>query len=390
MHAKGFQVLTYFNLAEFGTHVVFPLPPRQTAKDADLWKNSNDYLSAKLAPAIFRHRGQRITPVEEEARWEAGSVYSTWDGAIALDCGEPVYRDFLLDQARRHIAEIPSFSGIVIDRLDYFRLYNFHADDGCSWLEGGPARYMGRSWQGLMDQLGPMMHQAGKVIFVNPHAKRIDLMRHVDGIYDEFADRGPALNCSALLGVRKPVIAWTPSVKTLQPDADAYFQRHLHLGVYPTVPFPENDHAILPDAWAERQYLDYGPLLDALRGKKWVLVPHCVEVQESAAKANLFEVPGGYVVPVTFGGTKGGVRLTLRGLRCPEGPWSFRSEAIHPGGARVPLAIARQDQDPLEVDVPLLRGCAIVRLSYAGIKPAQDASPVSQSYSMTSEVHTAF
>jgi hypothetical protein len=372
MRAEGFYALTYFNMAEFGTRVVFPLPPPQTANDADLWKNSNDYLSTKLAPAILRHRGRRITPAEEEARWEAGGVYYTWDGSIALDCGEPVYRDFLLDQARRHIAEIPSFSGMVIDRLDYFRLYNFHADDGCSWLEGGPARYMGRSWQGLMDQLGPMMHQTGKVIFVNPHTKRLDLMRHVDGIYDEFADRGPALNCAALLGVRKPVIAWTPSVKTLQLDADACFQRHLHLGVYPTVPYPENDHAILPDAWAERQYLDYGPLLDALRGKRWVLAPHCVEVQESAAKSNVFEVPGGYVVPLTFGGTKRVVRLTLRGLRRSEGLQSCHAEAIHPGGGKVPLPIARQDQDRLEVDVPLLRGCAIVRLSYAWFKPEQD------------------
>ncbi len=199
-----------------------------------------------------------------------------------------------------------------------------------------------------------------------------------NGIYDEFADRGPALNCAALLGVRKPVIAWTPSVKTLQPDADAYFQRHLHLGVYPTVPYPENDHAILPDAWAERQYLDYGPLLEALRGKKWVLTPHCVEVQEGAAKSNLFEVPGGYVVPVTFGGTKRVVRLTLRGLRRPEGLRSFHAEALHPGGGKVPLPIAWQDQDRMEVDVPLLRGCAIVRLSYAWIKPEQDPSPVTQ------------
>ena len=34
-----------------------------------------------------------------------------------------------------------------------------------------------------------------------------------------------------------------------------------------------------------------------MRGKKWVLLPHVVEVADKAAAVNLFEVPGGYVIP---------------------------------------------------------------------------------------------
>ena len=53
---------------------------------------------------------------------------------------------------------------------------------------------------------------------------------------------------------------------------------------------------------ADRLYLDYGPLLDAMRGRKWVLAAHCVEAVEPGVKVNLFQMPGGYVLPVTFGG----------------------------------------------------------------------------------------
>ncbi|MGA3325991.1 MAG: hypothetical protein ABSF45_16080 [Terriglobia bacterium] len=81
------------------------------------------------------------------------------------------------------------------------------------------------------------------------------------------------------------------------------------------VPHPESDHSILPDEWAERFHMDYDPLLDALRGRKWVLAPHVVGVERGAAKANIFQSSKGYAVPVTFGGKAASVRVVLRALR---------------------------------------------------------------------------
>ncbi|MDD2764870.1 MAG: hypothetical protein PHE83_12955 [Opitutaceae bacterium] len=94
------------------------------------------------------------------------------------------------------------------------------------------------------------------------------------------------------LALRKTALGWTSQEADLRPDPDAFFQRYLYLGVFPMAPFPGNDHSLLPSAWVDRQYLDYGPLLDALRGKKWVLRPHAVEAVNHAAKVNLFQVPG--------------------------------------------------------------------------------------------------
>lgn len=66
-------------------------------------------------------------------------------------------------------------------------------------------------------------------------------------------------------------------------------------------PFPGNDHSILPDKWTDKQYLDYGPLLKMMKGREWVLTENPVIVEGGIAKANLFQVPDGYIVPVVFG-----------------------------------------------------------------------------------------
>jgi len=44
-----------------------------------------------------------------------------------------------------------------------------------------------------------------------------------------------------------------------------------------------------------------------------VLTQDPVQVVGAAAKANIFAVPGGYVVPVTFGGEAKSVDVILRG-----------------------------------------------------------------------------
>jgi hypothetical protein len=33
-------------------------------------------------------------------------------------------------------------------------------------------------------------------------------------------------------------------------------------------PFPQNDHSLLPSERADRIYMDYGPLVEAMRGRK--------------------------------------------------------------------------------------------------------------------------
>jgi hypothetical protein len=358
MRQDGFYVLSYFNVTEFGARMKYPAPARKATGDADLWKEPNDYLYAKFPEAILLHKGRPIR---------------TYCGAYVVDPGDPAYRRFLLEQARRHIEKLPDSAGLCIDRLDWLDRYNQRADDGASWVDGRPARSLFLSWQELMAKLGPLMHDADKVIFANSLRMRLELLGQVDGIFCELRKtprgQGPAINGNALLGVRKPVLLWTFAENWLKPDADEFFQRHMHLGVFPTAPYPGNHHSILPSEFADRQYEEYGPLLDVLRGKKWVLLPHVVEIAGGAAKVNLFETPAGYAMPVTFAGGAAKVRATIRGL--PKLTKDAICAALHPGSDKwIPIVPAVED-GVASLEVPLKRGCAMVRMRNCASPPSK-------------------
>lgn len=345
MHALGFHVLNYFNVTEFGGNIELPPPARELDPGEPLWRDPNAFLQARLSSAILRDPA----PI-----W-------TWGGAVIMDCGDPAYRAFLLEQAQRHLDELPSSDGLCIDRMDWLARYDRHADDGVSWIDG-PQRSLGRAWIELMDALGPKMHAAGKVIFVNDMVRRLELMRRVDGIYDEHGMWAYNLNTSAFLALRRPLICWTPEEATLGEDPDAYFQRHLYLGAFPTVPFPENDHTIRPSPTADAAYLAYGALFNALRGRRWVLLPEVVSVERGVAVANVFEVEGGYVVPVVLGGDAPGARVTLRGLPWGASDTAPVAELLHPGSATPTTLAGTRDGDVLRFAVPLVRGGAMLVL----------------------------
>jgi hypothetical protein len=340
MKSNGFSVLSYFNVTEFGKNMYGRKPEKQ-ADDPELWQDPVAYLQHKLPAAVF------------------DPAIQTCYSAFITDPGDPGYLSHLLEQAARNTTMLPATDGICIDRADWLRLYNPKADDGVSWINGRPARSLFRSWGDLMARLGPQMHQADKVIFSNLMTMRLELCRELDGIYTEFGNNGNALNASALLGLRKPVVAWTYNETLQQPDPDAFMQRHLHLGAFPTAPYPNNNHCINPEPSADRLYLDYGPLLTAMRAKKWVLAPDCVSALTPGVKVNLFEVPGGFAVPVTFGGDVATATIRLRNLAGLEG---FNATVLHPGVDSAAAINGILNAGVLELTVPLKRGCAMVRL----------------------------
>lgn len=375
LRGQGFHLLNYFNVTELGAHYTWPPPPRKASRDEDLWKDSNDFL--------FYAMGDAILPNAD------GKPIGSWTGCVVMDAGEKAYQEHLIEQAKRHVEKFPESSGICIDRLDWIWCYNRQRDDGVTWFENKPARSLVVSWLGLMDRLGPVMHNAGKVIYANPMYARLDLMKAVDGFYDEHGQHPTSLNACCLLALSKPIIAWTWELELFDSDTDAYFQRHLHMGCFLTAPVAGNDHTILPDPKRDQYYYDYGPLLDALRGKRWVLLPHVIEVKDGKALANLFEVPGGYVGPVTFGGAASSVQILLQGLPALPGQEEFRIMAILPG-ERDPVALnAVEKYGQWRIDVPLKRGCAMLVLKNAWMEPGASYFYDSTSVKLDSTVKEA-
>jgi hypothetical protein len=362
MKQNGFSVLSYFNVTEFGKNVnpqQGELPPGKAA-DPDLWKDSSPYMKAKLPTAWLKVAADKQSEFRSIGLAGGGKgLMSNCYGAAIVDPGDPDYIKFMCEQAISNIKWLPDTDGICIDRTDWLRFYNITADDGGSWTDGKASRSLYRSWAALMARMGPLMHKADKVIYCNLMAMRLELSKELDGIYTEFGNSGNAFNGSALIGIRKPVVAWTYNETLNDPGPDAFMQRHLYLGAFPTAPYPYNNHCINPEPSADQLYLDYGPLLEAMRGRKWVLAPHCVATSTPGVKVNLFEVPGGYAVPVTFGGKLESAAITLRNL---PGLDRLKAAVLHPGTDSVTAVNGRHNEGLLELTVPLKRGCAMLQL----------------------------
>jgi hypothetical protein len=348
MKKSGFHVLEYFNITEAGNFIQETPPPRKAKSDDDLWRDPNDFVHYRIPGAVLRDRAGKIQ-------------YSDWYKPVIVDSAEPVWQDFLIGMIRRLVKYLPNSDGICIDRMDWLTLYNGNRDDGVSWIDGRPARSLLVSWKDTLPRLAAILHKAGKFIYGNPLVMRIDANRFLDGLYAENGDSPNMLNLCALLCVRKPAIGWTRDMNDLRPDPDAMFQRHLHLGVFPTVPMTGADHTIAPDPWSDRYYLDYGPLLAAIRGKKWVLQPHVISVGSRAALANLFQVPGGYSIPITFAKNVDVVTVSLRNFP-RHGERIISARVLHPGQDHASTLHVRLVGRDVEIAVPVQRGCAVATL----------------------------
>lgn len=365
MKDLNFHILSYFNVTEFGSKIKYPLPIPMSGYGYNTWERANDFLSLKLKSAILPVPDKiNADSLNFYPKTKPNGFYFTWGDAVVMDCGEPAYKEFLLDQAQKHIQLIPASDGICIDRLDWLRMYNEDRDDRISWYFDRAARSLISSWKDLMTDLGPLMHKNNKVIFVNNHTKRVDLLKNVDGIFDEFTYSGAPLNLTGLLCINKTALGWTSDSSSIKLEGpDNFFQKYLYMGVYPMAPFPGNDHSIHPGIWTDEQYLNYGPLLSAMEGKKWVLEPHCIEVKDDIAKANLFKTQNGYVIPVVFGREEK-VTVIVRNI---SGLDKLVCKAIYPGYENKTLLKSKFNAGSLQIEVPLVRGCAMVTIEVCNI-----------------------
>ncbi len=361
MKQKGFYVLSYFNVTEFGSWFKYPQPLALVTDSNELWNDCSNYLYKNFPKAMLTVADKVTITDALDSKTVHGGPYFSWKDAVVTDCGDPAYQQFLLNQAQRHIKEIPNAFGICIDRLDWLRFFNENADDGITWFDNKPARSLVNSWKGLMEKLGPLMHKAGKSILVNNHYKRIDLLKHADGILDEFTHATSPLNLTAFLTLNKPALGWTPGKEVIEEaGGDNFFQKYLYLGVFPMCPFPGNDHALQPDSMVDKLYLDYGPLMNQLKEKQWVLVPAIVSVKNDKAKVNIFKTKRGYSIPVVYG-DQSIVTVVLKDALFSKGHFNYK--AYQPGIRNAVTLKFKQRGNVVEIEVPLVRGAAMVTVS---------------------------
>lgn len=360
MKKDGFYVLNYFNVTEFGSKVESVIPPKSTSEGEE-WKNCNDYLYKNLKEAVLTVPNRMNLDGCIYPKTKNGGFFYTWEDAIVMDCGVDSYANFLLEQARKHIKEIPDSYGFCIDRLDWLRMFNIKRNDGRCMFNNQPASSMILSWHKFMKPFSKIVHDADKVIFVNNHVKRIDLLPYVDGILDEFTYAENALNTSAFLSLKRPLLGWTSTEEDIKRDgADNFFQKYLYMGAFPMCPFPGNDHSIRPSEWIDKQYLAYGKLMKMLNSREWVLESNPVTVVSKNAKANIFKVNEGFVIPVVFASSD----QVILEMNVLKDKGKLQVEIWHPNKANFSKILELDNNTgkaPI-VEIPVSQCCAVLMI----------------------------
>jgi hypothetical protein len=93
-----------------------------------------------------------------------------------------------------------------------------------------------------------------------------------------------------------------------------------------------------------------------MRSSKWLVF---IRSRLAGFDRSLTQVPGGYAMPITFAGKSERVIVRVRNLPDLE---KLAAEVLHPGGEKSLLNPATYKKGVLELQVPLVRGCAMVRL----------------------------
>ena len=360
MDDHGFHVLSYFNVTEFGTRIDFPRQPSKNTKGEAEWKYPNDYLYNNLADAML-YVPDAQKAVTDKGIYSAypGRPFFTWERAVAMDPAVPSYHNFLVDQAEKTVSKLPNSYGICIDRMDWTRFYNHKTDDGVSWMGGQAVGSQNVSWHKIMEAIHPIFHDNNRVIFVNNHVKRIDQLRYVDGLFDEFTYAGSPVNTIGLMGIMKPTLGWMSEDSQLLPVPDDVIQKYLYMGIFPMAPFPGNDHSMRPSELADKVYLDYGPLFKLMKGKEWVLKPHVISADDEAAKVNLFKTFHGYTIPVVYAKNSVVEVIVNDGEITDEVKSIF---AYYPGQEEPKLLKFSKSANKLKIEVPVKRNCAMLKL----------------------------
>eukprot|EP01052_Picozoa_sp_SAG31_P017430 SAG31_NODE_1192_length_9459_cov_15.271581_3_plen_623_part_00 len=260
-----------------------PLPPGQE------WRNPNVYfINQSLQSANLRSAGGQC-------------IYSPgWAGSFVMDPLDPHYLRLLLKEAHRHVQLLQDdFAGVSCDR-GWAQLNNAHADDGITYCAGSAqCRSLLFSQRVAMAHIGQVFHDAGKIISYNPiQIPRIDIMEHYDTIFTELAlDAGSRTRLVAAMALQKPATLWVSHL-----PSDSAFQFGLLHGIFPMAPAPSGDHSLGMSGMPT--YLKYGPMMRALQGRVWNLVPHAISAtllssdEATGCSANLFDMPDGSLVAV--------------------------------------------------------------------------------------------
>jgi hypothetical protein len=202
----------------------------------------------------------------------------------------------ILRQAEEIFDVYEDLDGLFIDQLCYHS-YDYSRDDGETMVESQPVFDTHRTGLEIMEKIGEILRRKDKTCFANgPY--NIEIMRYADGIMSEGSMAGLAKY--SLMCLEKPVMILTYNV--FGECFERVLKACLKYGAFPSTPW-HHDHSFAPEPPAAppketmELYKKYLPLLEFMRGRKWVLTSNPVEFPDGLDGNIFHRKAGGYAVP---------------------------------------------------------------------------------------------
>ena len=183
------------------------------------------------------------------------------------------------EQVRRTVECFPEQDGLFLDQNCY-RTWHVAGDDGVSMLNGKPCCQISFAQEQMLELMHRLTAPHGMAIWTNFGGVGIECARYVHGIMSE-AGRPRPQRLQYLCLARPMVIGFhAPTDERIEER----FKLCLACAAFPPV-FGHTD--------ANRALVGkYVPLLNKLRGRRWVLYPHALELPDGL-EGNIFSVPDG-------------------------------------------------------------------------------------------------
>ncbi|MCK5844646.1 MAG: hypothetical protein KAG97_08075, partial [Victivallales bacterium] len=208
-------------------------------------------------------------------RTVSGDTMTTWkyydkkQHNILMNC-DPKYSwcDAVIDQFRRLREKLPGIDGFWFDQMGYGWIDTAHSD-GSTFYDNRPAYNMSNMYIRALSRLRKHFPRPG-IIGMGNAPVRWQLMEFLDGAMAE----GSAnfLNSMSPLSPERPTV--------LLAEGESAFQNALLFGanlhVSPYYRYPTTDP--LPEG-AVRLFKAYNPLLEFLRGRRWVYAPNPLDAR---------------------------------------------------------------------------------------------------------------
>jgi len=204
--------------------------------------------------------------------------------------------EHMVQEAEKILDAYADLDGFFIDQLCYHS-YDYSKDDGMTMINNRPVADTHWPAMRMMERIAALLKQRGKTSFANgPY--NLEIMQYADGIMSEGSLAGLAKY--SFMCLEKPVMVLTYNV--FGRDFEKALKACLKYGAFPSTPWHhENSFAPDPPAKPPREtmmlYHKYLPLLETLRGRKWVLSSRPVSFS-TGLDGNIFKAGnGGFVLP---------------------------------------------------------------------------------------------